>query len=120
MTCGEIFKYLQSWAPEEIAWSKDNVGLQVGSAERKVKNILLALDLNMKVITEAVKKDCNLIITHHPLLFNPLRKIDTDRDNTSLLVEKLIKHDITLFSAHTNLDFTKDGVSFELGKNSKT
>ncbi len=119
MTCGEIFKYIQSWAPEEIAWNKDNVGLQVGSAERKVKNILLALDLNMKVITEAVKKDCNLIITHHPLLFNPLRKIDTDHDNTSLLVEKLIKHDITLFSAHTNLDFTKDGVSFELAKTLK-
>ena len=57
MTCGEIFKYIESWAPEEIAWNKDNVGLQVGSAERKVKNILLALDLNMKVITEAIKKD---------------------------------------------------------------
>jgi len=119
MTCGEIFKYIRSWAPEEIAWNKDNVGLQVGSAKRKVKNILLALDLNMKVIIEAVKKDCNIIITHHPLLFNPLRKIDTDQDNTSLLVEKLIKHDITLFSAHTNLDFTKDGVSFELAKTLK-
>jgi dinuclear metal center YbgI/SA1388 family protein len=119
MTCGEIFKYIQSWAPEEIAWNKDNVGLQVGSAERKVKNILLALDLNMKVITEAVKKDCNIIITHHPLLFNPLKKIDIDRDNASQLVEKLIKHDITLFSAHTNLDFTKDGVSFELAKTLK-
>ena len=119
MTCGEIFKYIQSWAPKEIAWNKDNVGLQVGSAERKVKNILLALDLNMKVITEAVKKDCNIIITHHPLLFNPLRKINVDQDNISQLVEKLIKHDITLFSAHTNLDFTKDGVSFELAKTLK-
>ena len=116
MTCGEIFKYIESWAPEEIAWNKDNVGLQVGSAERKVKNILLALDLNMKVITEAIKKDCNIIITHHPLLFNPLRKIDTNQDNTSRLIEKLIKHDITLFSSHTNLDFTKGGVSFELAK----
>ena len=119
MTCGEIFKYIQSWAPEEIAWDQDNVGLQVGSAERKVKNILLALDLNMNVVEEAVKKDCNIIITHHPLLFNPLRKIDTDLDKTSRLVEKLIKHNITLFSAHTNLDFTKDGVSFELAKTIK-
>ncbi|MDO8549928.1 MAG: Nif3-like dinuclear metal center hexameric protein, partial [Ignavibacteria bacterium] len=51
--------------------------------------------------------------------FNPLRKIDTDKDNNSLLIEKLIKHDITLFSAHTNLDFTKDGVSFELAKTLK-
>jgi len=119
MTCREIFKYVENWAPKEIAWNKDNVGLQVGSAERKVKNILLSLDLNMNVVNEAIKKDCNVIITHHPLLFNPLRKIDTDKDKNSLLIEKLIKHDITLFSAHTNLDFTKDGVSFKLAKTLK-
>ena len=119
MTCGEIFKYIENWAPKEIAWNKDNVGLQVGSAERKVKNILLSLDLNMKVLNEAKRKNCNLIITHHPLLFNPIRKIDTDRDKNSLLIESLLKNDITLFSAHTNLDFTKDGVSFELAKTLK-
>ena len=119
MTCKEIFKYIEHWAPKEIAWNKDNVGLQVGSAEREVKNILLSLDLNMNVVDEAIKKDCNIIITHHPLLFNPIRKIDTALDKKSLLIEKLIKHDITLFSAHTNLDFTKDGVSFELAKNLK-
>jgi len=119
MTCGEIFKYIENWAPKEIAWNKDNVGLQIGSAERDVRNILLALDLNMKVLNEAIKRDCNLIITHHPLLFNPLRKIDTSTDKKSLLIEKLIKNDITLFSAHTNLDFTKDGVSFELAKKLK-
>jgi dinuclear metal center YbgI/SA1388 family protein len=119
MTCGEIFKYIENWAPKEIAWNKDNVGLQVGSAERKVKNILLSLDLNMRVVNEAINKDCNLIITHHPMLFNPLRKIDTGRDKNSFLIEKLIKHDITLFSAHTNLDFTRDGVSFQLAKTLK-
>src|SRR5690554_6786280 len=119
MTCGEIFKYIENWAPKEIAWNKDNVGLQVGSAEREVKNILLSLDLNMRVVDEAVKKNCNLIITHHPLLFNPLKKIDTAHDIKSQLIEKLLKNDITLYSAHTNLDFTKDGVSFELAKRLK-
>jgi dinuclear metal center YbgI/SA1388 family protein len=119
MTCGEIFNYLENWAPVATAWEKDNVGLQVGTAERKIKNILLSLDLNMNVVNEAIKKDCNLIITHHPLLFKPLKKIDTGRNNTSILIEKLIKNDITLFSAHTNLDFTKDGVSFELAKTLK-
>jgi len=119
MTCGEIIKYIESWAPKEIAWSKDNVGLQVGSAERKVKNIFLSLDLNMKVLNEAITKNCNLIINHHPLLFNPIRKIDIDKDPISLILEKIIKHDVTLYSAHTNLDFTKDGVSFELAKTLK-
>jgi dinuclear metal center YbgI/SA1388 family protein len=116
MKCSDIFKYISSWAPEEIAWNKDNVGLQIGSAERELKNILLALDLNMKVVEEAVKNNCNLIITHHPLLFNPLRKINTDNDITSRLIEKLIKKNITLFAAHTNLDFTRDGVSFKLAE----
>jgi dinuclear metal center YbgI/SA1388 family protein len=119
MRCDEIIKYLEDWAPEEIAWEKDNVGLQVGSAKRKLKNIMLSLDLNENVIDQALKKNCNFIFTHHPLLFKPLTKIDTTLNSTSLLVEKLIKNDITLYSAHTNLDFTKDGVSFQLAKKLK-
>jgi len=116
MKCEEVIKYIEEWAPIEIAWGKDNVGLQIGTTDRKMKNILLSLDLNKNVIDQALKKKCNFIITHHPLLFKPLRKIDTKSDYTSKLVEKLIKNDITLYSAHTNLDFTKDGVSFQLAK----
>ena len=116
MRCNEVIKYLEDWAPKEIAWEKDNVGLNVGSAERKLKNIMLSLDLNESVIDQALKKNCNFIFTHHPLLFKPLTKIDTSTNSTSILVEKLIKNDITLYSAHTNLDFTKDGVSFQLAK----
>jgi dinuclear metal center YbgI/SA1388 family protein len=119
MTCGEIFKYIEDWAPKEISWNKDNVGLQIGSAKRVVKNILLSLDLNMNVVNEAKNKNCNLIITHHPLLFNPVKKIDTGTDKRSLLIEKLIKNDITLFAAHTNFDFAKAGVSFQLAKTLK-
>ncbi len=119
MTCNEIFKYLEHWAPKEIAWKNDNVGLQVGSGDRKIKNIILCLEVNMKVIEQAVKKKCNLIISHHPLIFHPLKKIDVLRNRNSRLIEKLIKNDITLYSAHTNLDFTKDGVSFELAKTLK-
>ena len=116
MKCIQIIKYLETWAPKETAWENDNVGLQVGSGERRLKNILLSLDLNSNVIDTAVKKNCNLIITHHPLLFTPLKKIDVSTDEKSKLIEKLIKRNITLYSAHTNLDFTKDGVSFQLAK----
>jgi dinuclear metal center YbgI/SA1388 family protein len=116
MICSEIIKYFEDWAPKEIAWQKDNVGLQVGSLNRKVKNILLSLELTEPVINYAIKKDCNFIFTHHPLLFKPLKKIDTQNDKNSSLVESLIKNDITLYSAHTNLDFTSGGVSFELAK----
>jgi dinuclear metal center YbgI/SA1388 family protein len=116
MTCGEIIKILESWAPPEISWEKDNPGLQVGSEENTVKNILLSLEVNMDVIDESIGKDCNLIITHHPLIFHPIKKIDLHKDKNSLLIEKLIKNDLTLYSAHTNLDFTKNGVSFQLAK----
>ncbi len=119
MTCKEIIKHIEEWAPKEIAWQKDNVGLQVGAVNREAANVLLCLEVTDKVIDDAIKKDCKFIFSHHPLLFQPLKKIDLLNDKNSLLVEKLIKNDITLYSAHTNLDFTKDGVSFELAKTLK-
>lgn len=119
MKCNEIIKYLEEWAPKGIAWDRDNVGVQVGNPESEVKNIMLSLDLSGKVATEAIRKKCNLIITHHPVLFRPIKRIDTDSDPTSKLLETLIKNNITLYSAHTNLDFTKDGVSFQLAKKLK-
>ncbi len=116
MTGKVIIKYLEEWAPKEIAWQKDNPGIQVGSSEVRIKNILLALDLTNKVLDEAIRLNCNFIITHHPFLFYPVRSINISSDDTSKLIERLIKNNITVYSAHTNLDFTSDGVSFELAK----
>ncbi len=119
MRCDKIIKIIEDWAPKSIAWDKDNVGLQVGSLRREVKNILLCLDVDEKVVDEASRKKCNLIISHHPLLFRSLKKLDVGKDKISRIIEKLIKKDITLYSAHTNLDFTKDGVSFQLANRLK-
>ena len=116
MTGKEIIKYLEEWAPKGIAWDKDNVGLQVGDPEIKVKNVLLSLDLKEEVIESAVKENCNLIITHHPLLYYPLKNLDFSKSSRAKMIEKLIKNNITLYSAHTNLDFTKHGVSYQLAQ----
>lgn len=116
MIVTELTKYLEDWAPPGAAWEKDNIGLQVGSCEAKIKNILLSLELNSEVLQEALNKNCNLILTHHPLIFNPIKKIDFQKDSKAQLISQLIKNDINLYSAHTNLDFTKDGVSFELAR----
>ena len=116
MTGKEIIKYLEAWAPKGIAWDKDNVGIQVGNPGLRIKNIMLSLDLNEEVIDNAIKENCNFIITHHPLLFYPLKNLDFSRNKTSLMIEKLIKNSISLYSAHTNLDFTKHGVSYQLAK----
>lgn len=116
MTCKEVIKYLENWAPKEIAWKNDNVGIQVGNTNKKITNILLSLELTADVLNQAINKNCNLIITHHPLIFHPIYKLELNNDSTAKLIQKLIKKDITLYSAHTNLDFTKHGVSFQLAK----
>ena len=116
MTIGELTKYLEDWAPPGVSWDRDNVGLQIGSRRKRLKNIMLCLELNQEALSEALKKKCNFIFTHHPLIFNPIKKLDTQNDSQAKLLETIIKKDITVYSAHTNLDFTKDGVSFELAK----
>lgn len=116
MRCKDIFDRIERWAPREIAWERDNIGLQVGSADREVNKILLTLDLTEPALKKALEQNCSLIITHHPLIFNPLKKIDIQNNLKSRLIEKLIKNNITLYSAHTNLDYTKKGVSFILAE----
>ena len=116
MTGKEIIKYLEEWAPKGIAWEKDNVGLQVGNPDLKVKNILLSLDINEDVIKSAIKEKCNFIISHHPLLFHPLKNLDFSGSKNAKLIEQLIKNNITIYSSHTNLDFTKHGVSYQLAR----
>lgn len=116
MTANELIKYVESLAPPGAAWERDNVGLQVGDRKKEIANILLALDLNDKVLDQATSKKCNFIFTHHPLIFNPIKKLDFSKDNKAKLIEKAIRNDILIYSAHTNLDFVKDGVSFELAK----
>ena len=112
----EVIKYLEEWAPPGAAWKDDSIGLQVGTGDIKIKNILVALELNQKVLNQAIKKNCNFIFTHHPFIFTPLQRLDFQNDPKAAIIQELIKNNITLYSAHTNLDFTKDGVSFELAK----
>ena len=116
MLAENLIGFFEDWAPPGAAWEKDNVGLQVGSGKRRVQNIFLCLELNGKVLNEALKKKADFIFTHHPLIFKPINRIDTLSDPKSKLIELLIKNDIVVYSAHTNLDFTKDGVSFELAR----
>lgn len=116
MIAENIINVIENWAPPGAAWDKDNVGLQIGSSKQKLTNIFLCLELTEKALDEAIRKKANFIFTHHPFIFTSLKKINTDSELKGRLIEKLIKNDITLYSAHTNLDFTKEGVSFELAK----
>lgn len=101
-----IKKYLDSLYPENLKASFDNVGLMVGSLDMEVKKILLSLDLTREVMDEAINNKVDLIITHHPLLFHPLKMINLDDDPGSI-VRDLIKYNISNYSLHTNFDVVK-------------
>lgn len=106
----EIIQIFEQWAPKSLAEDWDPVGLQVGTLSKKVSKVMITLDVLESVVDEAINENVDLIIAHHPLLFNPLKKLDTARPQGKL-IERLIKHDITVYAAHTNLDAARGGVS---------
>ncbi len=115
MLAKKIIKYLERLAPPYLALQEDPTGLQVGTLKKEVTNILVALEVNQRVLKEAVEKGANLIITHHPLIFNPLKRIEPDTPVGNLIWEA-IKKDITIYSLHTNLDVAEEGVSRRLAE----
>lgn len=106
----EIIKVLEGFAPPYLAESWDNVGLMVGSASCDVQKVLCALDLNHEVIDEAIDLGANCIVTHHPFLFKPIRSINLETIQGQM-IEKLIKHQISVYSMHTNYDITTGGLN---------
>lgn len=106
---------MDAWAPPDIAWERDNVGLQAGDPAARVRGILVALDVTEAVVAEAVRRGANLIVIHHPLLFTPLKSVTTGTARGRCLAS-LLRHRVALFSAHTNLDFTRGGTSFALAR----
>lgn len=115
MTIREITNFIELLAPKWTAWERDNTGLQVGDLNQPVESVLLSLDVTEEVVKEAIQKRIDLIISHHPLLFKPAKSITTS-DTQGKILFSLIRHQISLYSSHTNLDFCKDGVSFSLAK----
>jgi dinuclear metal center YbgI/SA1388 family protein len=115
MTVADIERFFEEWSPRWTAWERDNVGLQVGDRSKAVRKILVALDVTEEVIAEALTKRVDLIVSHHPLLFRPPSSITTS-DAVGKKVLSLAEKRIALFSAHTNLDFARDGVSFALAR----
>ena len=101
---------MNNFAPENLKEDYDNVGLMVGDSEGEVSSILVALDCTMQVIDEALNRKCNLIMTHHPLLFYKPSKITSDTLSGRKII-KLIKNDISVYSSHTNLDSAGGGLN---------
>jgi len=105
MNAADVMQLLDQVAPRDLAEPWDNVGFQVGDRERPVEKVLIALDLEMDVIEEAVACGAQMIITHHPLIFRPMQAVTADT-REGQLVMALIAHKLAFACAHTNLDKT--------------
>lgn len=110
-----VTKILENFAPICLAEDWDNVGLLVGDSQMQVSRVLVALDATPAVIDEAVAGGYNLIITHHAPIYQPLKNITTTTA-TGRKIIKLLKNDIALYTAHTNLDAANGGVNDRLAK----
>ena len=111
----DIYNWIDALAPFELAEEWDNVGLLAGSMNGETDGVLCALDLNEKVIDEAVEKGCNLVVTHHPVLFRGRKNLRED-DFEGRMLCRLIRANIALIAAHTNFDNAQPGVNDALAQ----
>lgn len=110
-----ISTFLNQWAPPSTKLDYDNVGLLVGDPNQEISRALTCLDITLDVVGEAIQNDCDLIVAHHPLIFKGIDRINPTNEQGKIIF-KLIKNDISLIAAHTNLDAALDGVSFVLAQ----
>lgn len=104
----DVIKQIEIIAPKEIAEPWDNPGLMIGSLDRECMGVVISLDLTKSAVQTAIDNGCNLIVTHHPFFFHAVKMIDTDTARGEM-IKAVMSNDITVYSAHTNLDMSLDG-----------
>ncbi len=113
MKLNKIIECLEKWASPSLQEEYDNSGLIIGIKQNEIKGILVTLDCTEEIINEAIKKKCNLIISHHPLIFRPIKKI-TGSNHVEKSIIKAIQNSISIYSIHTNLDNILSGVNYKI------
>ncbi len=113
MTIKQITDIIESFAPLALQESYDNSGLIVGRPTDEVSKALLAVDVTDEVMDEAEREGCDMIITHHPIIFHPLKRLNS-ANVIERCVERAIRKGIALYACHTNLDSTVEGMSWRL------
>ncbi|MBT4775714.1 MAG: Nif3-like dinuclear metal center hexameric protein [Crocinitomicaceae bacterium] len=113
MKIQEVIDFLEGWAPLQFQEPYDNSGLLVGDSNLEITGVLVCLDSIEKIIDEAIQRNCNMVIAHHPILFGGLKSI-TGKTYIERTIIKAIKNDIVIYAIHTNLDNIKTGVNQEI------
>ena len=115
MKIKEVVNALEKFAPLPLQESYDNAGLQVGLTETEVSGALLCLDVTEEVVDEALEKGCNLIVSHHPLIFRALKRV-SDANMVQRCLMKAILNHVAIVSMHTNIDNAVGGVNFKIAE----
>ncbi|MBQ9108225.1 MAG: Nif3-like dinuclear metal center hexameric protein [Clostridia bacterium] len=117
MKISEVIEIIEQYAPIEIADDGDRpkVGLQLGSRNPECTGVVTCLDATLDVIKMAVENGCNMVVSHHPLIYYPLQKVDADEVHGEVVAYAL-KNDVTVYSAHTNFDKCEIGTNASLVK----
>lgn len=115
MKIKEITKVLEDFAAKSLSESYDNVGLLAGNKENEVSGVLLSLDCTEAVLDEAIENNCNLVVSHHPIVFRGLKSI-TGKNYVERTIIKAIKNDIAIYAAHTNYDNIQAGVNQKIAE----
>lgn len=105
-----VIQYVERLAPKALALEGDKIGLHVGTLQKQVKKVMVALDVLEEVVDEAIAEKVDLIVAHHAVIYRPLKHLRTDLA-AGRVYEKLLKHDIAVYTAHTNLDAAADGLN---------
>lgn len=115
MKVHEIADLIENAAPSELAYPWDNVGILCGDNDKEVKKALVTLDVNEYTVNEAVSEKCDMIISHHPILLNGIKRINYSTSE-GRMIKTLIKNDIAVFAAHTNMDTAENGINSALAE----
>lgn len=118
MKLKKLIEYLEGIAPTSMQESYDNSGLIVGDVNQEISGVLIALDCLESIVDEAINKKCNVVLTHHPIVFRGLKSL-TGKNYVEHTVLKAIKNDIALYAIHTNLDNYRFGVNHKIGEKLK-
>lgn len=105
-----LIQRFEEWAPKSLAYENDKIGLLIGTLNKKIRRVMITLDVLENVADEAAERQADLIIAHHPVIFHPLKNVRSD-EGQGKIVAKCIKQDIAVYAAHTNLDIAEGGVN---------
>ncbi|UFJ43124.1 Nif3-like dinuclear metal center hexameric protein [Brevibacillus humidisoli] len=105
-----VIQYVEQLAPKRIAVEGDKIGLHVGTLQKPIRKVMVALDVLEEVVDEAIAEEVDLIVAHHAVIFRPLKHLRTDLP-AGRVYEKLLKHNIAVYTAHTNLDAAEGGLN---------